>query len=169
MRQALRAQKKRVADAAFVDEFLIDLADAHPLGRVDRVLAGVGDRAAVDQGEALAAGQRVQTLVDAVPADARLQGGQTLRGRKTRFGGRLALPIRLEAITAGDHFQDGVERRRRQIAIGIRLPDEVIKVGDGPIVHRRHRDHLLSEHVETVHRHAQCFNAAGGHFGARTA
>ena len=45
------AEQEHVADAALVDELLIDLADANVGACVNRVLPGVGNGAAVGQGE----------------------------------------------------------------------------------------------------------------------
>src|SRR5262249_8468618 len=70
------AQQEDVVDAALVDGPLVEFADADAAGRVNRVLAGVGDRAAAGEGELLAAGQGEKAVVDAVPADAWLEGSQ---------------------------------------------------------------------------------------------
>ena len=43
----------------------------------------------------------------------------------------------------------------------------MIKIGDGPIVHRGHGDQLLGEHVETVHRHAHRLDAARRHLACQ--
>src|SRR5207248_5640244 len=61
-------EQEGVADPALVDELLVQLADADAAGGVSGVLAGIGDRTAVDQGHLLAAGQGVQPIVNAVPA-----------------------------------------------------------------------------------------------------
>src|SRR5262249_42167812 len=79
------AQGKGVADAALVDELLIQLADADAAGGVGGVLPGVGDGAAADEGKLAAAGQGEQTVVDPIPADPRLQRCQ---GRWTLDVGR---------------------------------------------------------------------------------
>src|SRR5262245_61483475 len=59
-------QEEGVIDAAFVNEFLIHLADAEAFVRVNRVLAGVRNRSAVNDGQALTAGQGLQTLMGAI-------------------------------------------------------------------------------------------------------
>src|SRR4051812_14088723 len=61
------AEEKDVADAALVDKFLIDFAEPQAFAGDDGVLAGVRDRAAGDEGQALAAGQRLEAMVHAIP------------------------------------------------------------------------------------------------------
>ena len=120
------AQQERVADAALVDELLVQLADADAAGGVGGILPGVGDGAAADQGQLLAAGQGLQAVVDAVPADARLQGRQLPRRREP--SARSPRPsAAAKRIAAADHFQHRFERLRRQVAEGIGPADQAIQ------------------------------------------
>ena len=125
------------------------------LAGVGGVLAGVGDGAAVDQRQPLAAGQGEQAIVDAVPADARLQSGEDVPAGHGSLSGMVsAIPRRrIPAIAAADHLQHRLERLRRQVAVGIGPPHQGIAVPARPRFHRRHRHDLLGQHVETVERH----------------
>src|SRR5579884_3462004 len=86
-------------------------------------------------------------------------------------GGRTVLPppwwgrvgVGGELVSAGDHLQRRLEGVRRQIAIGISTANKRVKFRYAPIVHRGASDELLSQHVETVDRDADLFNAPGGH------
>jgi hypothetical protein len=41
--------------------------------------------------------------------------------------------------------------------------DNLLQLGDVPVVHRRHRDNLLGQDVERVARHAQLLDLPGQH------
>src|SRR5262249_10216907 len=104
------AEQKGVADAAFVDELFVELADADAVRGDGGVLAGVRNDATADQCELLAARQRVETVVYAVPANARLQ---------SREPAGLGLEVVVPAIAAGDHFEDGIQAGGTELAEGI--------------------------------------------------
>ena len=95
------AQQEGVADAALVDELLVQLADAQAVAGVGGVLAGVGNDAAVDEGGLPAAGQGEEAVVNAVPADARLQA--LSRRRAGRAASSTALTLRLAVATDTAH------------------------------------------------------------------
>ena len=64
------AQHEGLAHPALEDELLVELAEPRAaVAQVHRVLAGVGDRPAADQGEVRRAGQGGQPVVDPVPGD----------------------------------------------------------------------------------------------------
>ena len=53
-----RAELKHVADARFVNELLVELAESRAVGKVDGVEAAVGNRAAGDHGDHARAARR---------------------------------------------------------------------------------------------------------------
>src|SRR5262249_45324801 len=75
------AEQESIPRAAFVDKPLIEFADGDAGVGVGRVLPRVGNDAAVDDGHLPTAGQGDQPVVNAVPTDPRLQGGQAQAGR----------------------------------------------------------------------------------------
>src|SRR5204862_1226498 len=69
-----RPQDEGIPDALLVDELLVELAESRAvLAEVDRVLPGVGDGAAAGHGEAGAARERMQAIVNPVRANARTE------------------------------------------------------------------------------------------------
>ena len=99
----------------------------------------------------------------AIPADPGLQGREALGGRQARRTW-FFVRERRETESARDHFENRVERSRRQAAEGIRLPNPAKEGIHLPVFHRDHRHDLLGQHVEAIHRDLQRFDAAGGHF-----
>ncbi len=129
-----RAEHERLARAALVDHLLVELADAGPVGEEHAEEAPVGDRAAAGDGEALRAVASAETVVDAVPHDARAQLGELL----TRVAAR-----------------QQVEHIRQQVVGDVgearTAPHHRGNLTDRALLDDRHvRDDLLGEHVERV-------------------
>ncbi len=148
---------KGIADAALVDEFLIQLADAHSGKIISGILACVGDGAAVDQGQSLTARQGQQPIVEPVPTDAWLKGIEP---------DRTALALS-PAIAPAHQLQHLFECFGRQIAIGISSADQLVESDGFPRFHRRHGDDLLSQNIEAVGGNVNRFDAARGHFSSQ--
>ena len=119
---------------------------------------------------ALAAGQEYaeQPPVGDGPAAG---DGQPLAARPAAQGARHAIPDQPGAqagelvarVPAGQHVQHGLEHRAGEPGERRRAADGLLQLGDIPVVHRRHRDDLLGEHVEGVARDAQFLDLAVAH------
>ncbi len=149
------AEGEHVTHPRLVDHLLVELADpasallapgALAGGEEDAVQPAVGDGAAAGDGEALRPGPARERAGDAVPDEPRPQLGELLAGVAAR-----------EHVEHG--LQDGPGERRERS----RAPHQVVQLVDVPVVHRRHRDDLLGEHVERGGRHAQRLDLARPH------
>ena len=98
------AEDDGVAGAALEDHLFIQLADARAAcgaGQEDGEQAAVGNRAAVDDGDAARALARGEPLRDAVPGDARAQFGEFVGG-----------------VAAGEHVEHGIEDAAGESGVG---------------------------------------------------
>ena len=95
----VRTEEKHVADAALVDELLIEFADADAVAGIGGVLAGIGNGAAVDESHLLATGQCQQSVVNAVPTDARLQR-LNVRAATVRERSSVSASLTVAALTS---------------------------------------------------------------------
>jgi len=151
------AEHERLADAALEDHFLVELANARRsrpgAEQEDAVESAIGNGAAVGDGDALGAFARRDSSRNAVPRDARPQLRE-LVGR----------------IAAGQHVEHAFEDRPAQLGERRGAADRREQLVDVPVVHRRHRDDLLSDDVERVARIARGLDDAVVHrFGDRGA
>ncbi len=167
------AQQKRIAHAAFVHKLLIELAQADAVARVNPILAGIRDGAAVDQSQPLTPRQGAEPIVNTIPTDARLQhhrpmarGGRE-RGSAERWSaGQIALPrscARALREAAADHFQHSFESLGGQTSEWISAANQGVERAHVPVFHRDHGHHLLGKHVQAVARDTQLLDPAGGH------
>jgi len=99
----VQAEDDHLPDPRLVHEFLVELPNSVPRLGVHPVLTGIGDRPARGHGEALAAGEGKQNIVDPVPGDP--------RPHRPRPG-------------LGEHRQDGVERVPGQVGERGRAADD---------------------------------------------
>jgi hypothetical protein len=97
--------------------------------------------------------------------------GQPLAARPAAQGSRHPIPDQPGAkagelvarVPAGQHVKHGLKHRAGEPGERRRAPDGLLQLGDVPVVHRRHRDDLLGEHVEGVARDAQLLDLAVPH------
>ncbi len=129
------AKQEGLARAGLVDHLLVELADPAAVGQVDAVEAAIGDRAGVGDDQRTGAFAAVHRALGPVPDDPRPQLGEAV--------GRIA---------AVEHVEHVLELFAGELVEGLRGGDETLDRVDVPLVHRRHRDQLLGEHVEWVLR-----------------
>ena len=132
---------ERLADLAFEDHLLIELADAdRPIGarEKDTVETAIGNRPGVRDRDPLGAFAAGDRAMHAIPGDARPQ----LR----KFVGRVA---------SRQHVEDPFEHPQAQVGVWCRASNAREQRVDVPRVHARHRDHLLREDVERISRIAR--------------
>ena len=141
-----RAEQEGLAGARLVDHLLVELADAAAVGQVDAVEAAVGDRAGVGDDELAGAFAAVHRAPRAVPDDPRAQLGEAVGG-----------------VAAVEHVEHVLELFAGELAEGLGRGDEALDLVDLPLVHRRHRDQLLGEHVERVLRDHRLLDRAFAH------
>ena len=137
-----RAEEEGLADARLEDHLFVQLADARaPLlraGQEDAEQAAVWNGAAADDGHLLRARPRGDRVRHPVPGHARPQLGE--------FIGR---------VEAGEHVEDAVERRARQLRERRRAADgreQLIRV---PRLDGEHGHDLLGHDVERIARIAR--------------
>ncbi len=141
-----RAELKHVADAALVDELLVELTQPRsPFAQLDRVQALVGNGAARRDRQPQGARPAADDARAAVPHDARAQLGELL--------GRVA---------PAQHLQHGVELGAGQLAVRPGAPHQLVHVLDLPLAVGRgaHGDHLLREHVQALLGYARGLDLA---------
>ncbi len=150
-----RAEKEHLTLTELEDHLLVELADALSAllaaGREeDAVEAAVGDRAAVDDREALAARARAERVLQAIPSDARAELGELVGG-----------------VAPGEHVEHALERAPREIAVRRGAADQVeARVdGNGISLDRDDRDDLLGDDVERVLEDERLFDRALVHAG----
>jgi hypothetical protein len=66
-------------------------------------------------------------------------------------------------VTAGQHIEHGFQHRTGKSGKRGRPADCALQRRHVPVVHRRHRDDLLGEHVERVARDAELLDLAVAH------
>ena len=130
-----RAEQEGLAGPGLVDHLLVELADPAAVGQVDAVEAAVGDRAGVGDDQLAGAFAAVDGALRAVPDDPRPQLGEAVR-----------------RVAAVEHVEDVLELLAGELAEGLGGGDQALDLVDLPLVHRRHRDQVLGEHVERVLR-----------------
>ena len=74
-----------------------------------------------------------QESVDAVPGDARPQLGELVR-----------------RVAPRQHVEHALEDAAAEFGVRRRPSHDVVQIVDAPVLHRRHRDDLLREHVERI-------------------
>ena len=129
---------------------LVELANS-PLsffgaGEEDAIEAAVGNRAAVADRDDLRPFARAHHTGGPVPHHARAQLRELIRW-----------------VAARQHVEDALECAPRQLRERRRAADHALDVVDLPVVHRRHRDHLLRHDVERVARVAKRLDRPGLH------
>ena len=141
------AEDEHLADAALEHHLLVELAHAPAaalaVGEEDAVEPAVGDRAGVRDRQLLRALARAHRPAQPVPDDARAQLGELVGG-----------------IAAGEHVEDALEGRAREVREGRRPADEREEVVDAPLAEGHRRDEVLREDVEGVARHARLLDGA---------
>lgn len=143
-----RAQGEDVADAGFVDHFLVEFADSRSTltHHVDGEEAAVGDGAAGGDGQTLSPGTPGECVGFAIPDQAWTQFGKLVRG-----------------VPAGQQIERGFVRgagkccKRTTSADGV---EPVVDV-DGFECGGRHR--LLRQYIERIGRNGQGFDLAFDH------
>ena len=133
-----RAQHDHLAGARLVDHLLVELAHtARRLGARDEDAeeAAIGNRAGVRDGEPPRARPPADGSRGAVPDDPRPQLGELVR-----------------RVTAGEHVQDVLELRTREVGERIRPADEPVQLRDLDLLVGADRHDLLGEDVERVAR-----------------
>ncbi len=131
-----RAEQERLAGARLVDHLLVELADAAPA--VDEMHAeepAVRDRSRIRDGEPPHAATAADDTRRAVPDDARPQLGELI-GR----------------ITPGEHVEDVLELRTRQVGKRIGVTRERVQLVHGDLLVGCDRDDLLRKDVERIPR-----------------
>ena len=130
-------EQERLADAALEDHLFVELADARAgpafAEEEDPVESAVGNRAAVDDRDALCAFPRGQPVLQAIPGEARAEIGEVVR-----------------RIASRQHVEDTLVDRSAQVGKRRGAADGVVQRVDVPLVGRHHRDDLLGEDVERV-------------------
>ncbi len=114
------AEDDGVAGAAFEHHFFVEFADAGAFcgaGEKNAIEAAIGNRAAVDDGDAAGALARRQAIRNTVPGDARAEFGEFVAG-----------------IAAGEHVEHGFENGAREIGVGRGGADELEEIVDVPLV-----------------------------------
>ena len=143
------AEQERLARPRLVDHLLVELADAAPVGQVDREQAAVGDRAGVGDGQRAGAAARADRARHAVPDDPRAQLAELLR-----------------RVAAVEHVEHVLELLARQLGVRVGARDERVERVHGQAVvagRGRHGHDLLGEHVERVARHDRGLDPALAH------
>ncbi len=143
----MRAKLEHVAQPPLIDELLIQLADADlGPGDVGGELAGIGDGAAVDEGKLLAAGERMEPIVDAIPTEPGPQLAECLVGEAAR-----------------EHLQHALQGLGREIAVRVGLPQDAQKLRHVPALDGDHGHDLLRQHIQAERRHPQLFDPTQPH------
>ena len=146
------AQCDHIADARFVDHFLVELAD--PLGararvglrKHHRVQPAIGDRAAAGHGQTLRAGPCGDDVAVVVPDQRRPERRELLA-----------------LVATGHHGHDRVEHASVEIGEWGRPAYRGIPFVRFEIVHRRGRHGLLREDVQRIAGHRQWLEFPGRH------
>ena len=132
------AEHDHLARARLVDHLLVELAHATRrlrAGDEDAEEAAVGDRAGVRDGEPPRARPPAEDARGAIPDDARPQLGELVR-----------------RVAAGEHVEDVLELRAREVGEGIGAAHELVQLGDLDLLVGADRDDVLGEDVERVAR-----------------
>ncbi len=140
------AEQEGLAGAGLVDHLLVELADPAAVRQVDAVEAAVGDRAGVGDDQRAGAFAAVDGAVGAVPDDPRPQLGEAVRG-----------------VAPVEHVEHVLQLLARELTEGLGGGDQALDRVDLPLVHRRHRDQVLGEHVERVLRDRRLLDLAFAH------
>ena len=141
------AEEERLALARLVDHLLVELAD--PPAAVDEEHSeepAVRDRPCVRDREPAGAEPSPDDTGDAVPDDPRPQLRE-LVGR----------------VPAGEHVEDVLERRAREVGERVRAPDERVQVVDRDLLVGADRDDLLRDDVDRVPRDVRLLDLAFPH------
>ena len=140
------AEQEGLAGTRLVDHLLVELADPAAVGEVDAVEAAVGDRAGVGDDQLAGAFAAVDGAAGAVPDDPRPQLGEAVGG-----------------VAAVEHVEHVLQLLAGELTEGLGGGDEALDVVDLPLVHCRHRDEVLGEHVERVLRDRRLLDLAFAH------
>ena len=146
IRQVVAPSRKVWPGPRLVDHLLVELADPAAVGQVDAVEAAVGDRAGVGDDQRARAFAAVDGAVGAVPDDPRAELGEAVR-----------------RIAAVEHVEHVLQLLAREVVEGLGGGDQALDRVDLPLVHRRHRDQVLGEHVERVLRDRRLLDLAFAH------
>ncbi len=141
------AEHERLPLAGLVHHLLVELADPTAAVRLeDAVQPAVGDRPGVRHREPSRARAAADHAGGAVPDDARPQLGE-LVGR----------------VPAGEHVEDVVELRARELGERVGAAKQVVELVDGDLVLGADRDDLLGEDVERVARDRRLLDRSLAH------
>ena len=123
--------------AGLVHHLLVELADAAAVHEVDAEEAAVGDRAGVRHRQPAGTRAAADDACRAVPDDPRSKLRELVRG-----------------VAAGEHVEDVLELRPREVGERVRAADELVELLDRDLLVGADGDHLLREDVERVARDA---------------
>ena len=142
------AEHDHLAGARLVDHLLVELphAAAALAGDEDAEEAAVGDRARVRDGEPPRAGPPAEDACGAIPDDPRPQLGELVR-----------------RVAAGEHVEDVLELRAREVGEGIGAADEPVQLGHLDLLVGADRDDVLREDVERVARDLRLLDQPRAH------
>ena len=144
----LGAQHQRVADARLKDKLFVQFAQLGlAVAQIGAKGAGVGDGAAVGQGQPARAGQCGQLVVDAVPGEAR----RAVRGRPGWDSGPASISSVVEVDAPG------------QVVVGIGAAHAGRRAPPRPSLDRDHGHDLLRQHVQRLARRVRRLDLAAQH------
>ena len=141
------AEDEDFAGSHFVDHLLVELANLLAvIQQVHGEQSAVGDGATAHDRQSLCPRARTDLPLQPVPDDAWAQLGE-LVGR----------------IATAQHVERRLQRPRSEVAERIGTMHQLRQRGHAPLLHGRHRDDLLGEHVERVARHPRRLDLASQH------